>query len=72
MTEYLKGFAVLMMGAVLVGGLIAAPVACSQNDNDTIKQLVDGGADPIAARCAVSPINTPDGMCLVHAARGAK
>lgn len=61
----------MVLVAICVSALIAAPVACNHNDNDAIQKLTEGGADPIAARCAVSASSTPD-MCLAYVARSAK
>lgn len=61
----------MVLVAICVSALIAAPVACSRNDNDTVRKMVEGGADPIAAHCAVSAASTPN-MCSNYALRGSK
>jgi hypothetical protein len=61
----------MVLVAICVSGLIAAPVACSHNDNDAIQKLTEGGAEPMAARCAVLASSTPN-MCLAYVVGSAK
>lgn len=61
----------MVLAAICVSGLIAAPVACNHDDNDTIRKLVAGGTDPLAARCAILAAASPN-LCSAYVLRGGK
>ena len=62
----------MVLVAICVSAMIAAPVACNNHDNGTIQKLVEGGADPVAARCAVAPGSVHAGVCLAQVLKGSK
>lgn len=56
---------------VVALGVVWAPVACTMNNNEKIATAIQGGADPIAARCAYSA--SPNAItCAVVAAKGGR
>ena len=48
--------------------LVVAPAGCVAHQNAQIRAMVDGGADPIEAGCAVSR-SDHDPICAVAASR---
>ena len=43
--------------AMLVAALLASPVACTMHRQRLIAEAIKGGADPIAAKCAIEGDN---------------
>lgn len=59
MDEFLVFIVGVMLLTVAVCGVVTAN---NYKDDDTIAEMVKGGADPIASRCAIRP---DEKQCLV-------
>lgn len=59
-----------LIAGLTLSAVIAAPAACSIHRNMVVAELVKGGAEPMAARCATGPY--PADYCVIVAARGSK
>jgi hypothetical protein len=64
--NYLTGLIVL----VLAASVLTAPVACTMHRNNQITRMVFLGADPQAARCALTAVDTPAEAMLCMRALG--
>lgn len=59
----------LVVGACFVFATFAScTVAVNYHDAAAMKEIIDKGADPIAARCAVKTADSS--MCAIYAAKG--
>ena len=70
MTYNLTEVSKFLIAGLTLSAVIAAPAACSVHRNMVIAELVKGGAEPMAARCATGPAQAD--YCMLVAARGAK
>lgn len=60
---------VTAFGLLLLAAVLLSPVACTMRRHALIAEAIQGGADPIAARCAINPDNLRDGICMAAALR---
>ena len=70
-----KTMAVWIIGMLLLATVLCSPVACTMNRQSLVAEAIKGGADPIAAQCAIegsSGDRTTSSLCLAKALEGRK
>jgi hypothetical protein len=58
---------VQVIGMLLLAVVVCSPVACTMNRHRLVAEAIKGGADPLAAKCAIETTNTTDSLCLAKA-----
>ncbi|MDR2326448.1 MAG: hypothetical protein LBE51_13725 [Acidovorax sp.] len=58
---------VSVAGFVLVAAVAMSPVACTMNRHNLVAKAIEGGADPIAVKCAMEADTGLSPMCIVKA-----
>ncbi len=46
--------------------VVTSPLACSANDNHAVTKMVQAGANPLDAKCAVTQ-GSPSTVCVIRA-----
>ena len=49
--------------------VLMSPVACTVQRQQTVAEAIKGGADPIAAKCAIEGDTSMSPVCLAYAMR---
>lgn len=60
---------VTAFGLLLLAAIVFSPVACTMRRHALIAEAIQGGADPIAVRCAIDPNDMRDAICMAAAMR---
>ena len=58
---------VSVAGFVLLAVVAVSPVACTMNRHHLVAKAIEGGADPIAVKCAMEDHMGSNAMCIVKA-----
>lgn len=67
-----KAMVVWLVGILMGGTVLLSPVACTIQRQTTVAAAIKGGADPIAAKCAIESNTAYEPMCIMRAAGGPK
>lgn len=58
---------VTMFGFLLLAVVVASPVACTMHRQRLVAEAIAGGADPIAAKCAIEGETEDRAVCIAKA-----
>lgn len=61
--------AAAIVGMVLLALVMASPVACTVNRQALVAKAIEGGAGPIAAKCAIEGEMGREPVCIAAAMR---
>lgn len=63
----MKDQIVTIFGFLALAVVVISPVACTMNRQAVIAEAIRGGADPIAAKCAIEADMGMSAMCIAKA-----
>lgn len=61
---------VTVLGLLLLFLFLVSPVACTMHRHYRIQQAIAGGADPVAAKCAIEEETDRSPLCIANQLRG--
>lgn len=65
-----KDFVVWLVGIAAGTAVLLSPAACTMERQRRVMEAIQGGADPIAAKCAIESDLTYTPACVIAAGRG--
>lgn len=65
----MREMVVWVLAVLVVGAVLLSPAACTMNRQNKIAEAINGGADPIEAKCAIEAEDRPSPMCILKVAR---
>lgn len=64
-----KEMTLWIVGLLLLAAVLLSPAACTMNRHRLIAKAIEGGADPIATKCAIESESGYDPQCIVSATK---